>query len=1240
MKLHTDRDKTQGRMFRVSPRLRIGLASGLLAFSAGHLHAAPGVLSQLPLFLTTPVQPNIFFLLDDSGSMDWEVLRVNDGGGSGDLDFTPDNTTEWLEFCRGYNALAYDPTTFTDPQKDLYTPWYGVDRDGNAFTDASPTNAPVNPYTGSAGGSSNCDNNGDVNNSNGRTCDLVSGFDGNGGFYIEWTDNGNGLYDAGECDTANPQYVSAMTDAAERTNYANWFSYYRKREYVMKRAVSEIVDGSTERMGFATINRNNHVVSGNEVGTQIKDMDDLTLPINATAAADKVTLLDNLLGVNSSSTTPLRIGLERVGLYFMDQMNSNVLFGYTPSDDTDSASGHSPILSANLGGTCQQNFAIVMSDGFWNGSTNPTLSGDADNNTDIDEAGPFDGQSYGDSASNTLADVAMYFYEGDLLSITDEVLPVAIPWAPDDIDDCDDVSLSDASGYPNCFDTNTAQHLVTYTVAFGVRGTIPLLDASGINECVPPSRDDTTTSLGWPSSCDGSLSDGWPTPMSNGSTTVDDMRHAAWNGRGLFLSAKDPSELIDSLQDAISDIASRNLPAAAAVAVDSSSIVGGGNLMQGKFDSTNWTGELSSYAVTQTTTSGVTTTSVSGTPTWKAHDLLDARGFSTRIAVTYNGATGIPFAFPADYTDSSNFGVSEISQQQLDDLMQNAPYSTLTTDAAEIAENQTFGESLVDYLLGDDTKEGHTTGKFRDRDSHKLGDIVHSAPIYVGDPDSSRYYSSSYQVWATQPPPTGAYGRQEIVYVGANDGGLHAFDATTGDEIFVYFPQGVFSTETRAGLHYLADRGYEHRYYVDGDIAVQEVYADLDGTGAKWSTVLVGMLRGGGRSVYAIDISDPSVFTTANGVASKILWEFSDTELGYTYGKPTITQLNNGRWAAIFGNGYIPDNAATGEATLFIRYLDSASPSYETISTGVGSNAASDCLDATSSCNGLSSPAVVDLGGDYVADRAYAGDIMGNLWAFDLSAASSSSWGVALGGSPLFTARDSAAIAQPITVQPDVILHPTERHSNTSPNTMVYFGTGQYIAENDPSSTATNSFYGIWDSGSAISSARGTALVEQTITTDTLGTKDIRIMSNNPVDYSTHRGWFVDLPETGERVVSNPLVFGDIVVYNTIIPESNLCSNSGGSSWLMVQSLFDGSEPDFIALDVTGNGVFNEDDQKGGKNVTGVKSGTLNWQITISKSGAGAEGIAFIPALDLDTANIRGGSSVGSRSSWGRYIPE
>jgi type IV pilus assembly protein PilY1 len=270
---------------------------------------------------------------------------------------------------------------------------------------------------------------------------------------------------------------------------------------------------------------------------------------------------------------------------------------------------------------------------------------------------------------------------------------------------------------------------------------------------------------------------------------------------------------------------------------------------------------------------------------------------------------------------------------------------------------------------------------------------------------------------------------------------------------------------------------------------------------------------------------------------------------------------------------------------------------------------------------------------------------------FDLSSSNPDNWGTAYGSNttpiPLFRAINDAGQAQPISGRPIVTLHPTCRHQDTAPNTLVFFGTGQYLTQNDPLTNGVQSFYGLWDRGATITGSRDVALVEQTFTTDIITvdgeSRDVRLISNNPVNYNEPAGpfgWFVDLPENKERVIVNPLIFGELVVYTTLIPAENLCSTSAGTSWLMVHNFADGSEPDITALDVTGDGNFDENDQVQGANVGGVKSGNLYWQPSLVKSGKGAIGTLLLPTDDvdgLDEFKLQGFNDDGKRSSWGRY---
>ena len=404
------------------------------AISAASQAWAVGKLADSPLFLGLEVQPNVLWLVDDSGSMDWEKLLSKEAlaayAASSDsnfhkyyLDFeTPNSDEEKRELCAGYNVMAYNPSR-------TYEPWAGKDRAGNAYSDATISAARKDPYLLASDNYSDSYNNNDSGYDNDKNVQDLRDHR-----YYKWNDfDKDEAYDVGECSTSdsNRVLVSSLS-AKEKTNYANWYSYYRKREYVAKRALSTIITESQARMGLATLHNNN------SVGTLVKDIDDISVPQNSTANSNKRQLLDNLFDINSRNGTPLRQTLEKAGNYFEVGVNpGNGLFGFNPSPS-------SPILPADQGGECQQNFSILMSDGFWNGNS-PSVG-----NTDADSASsPYDGDSYSDSQSNTLADVAMHYYERDLATTLANKVPVIAG-----------------------LDENRAQHMVTYTVAFGVNGQL------------------------------------------------------------------------------------------------------------------------------------------------------------------------------------------------------------------------------------------------------------------------------------------------------------------------------------------------------------------------------------------------------------------------------------------------------------------------------------------------------------------------------------------------------------------------------------------------------------------------------------------------------------------------------------------------------------------------------------------------------------------------------------------------
>jgi type IV pilus assembly protein PilY1 len=530
----------------------------------------------------------------------------------------------------------------------------------------------------------------------------------------------------------------------------------------------------------------------------------------------------------------------------------------------------------------------------------------------------------------------------------------------------------------------------------------------------------------------------------------------------------------------------------------------------------------------------------SSSPAWSAAAMLDnlASPQTSRAIITRNDSQGVAFDW------------ANLSAAQKADLLIEPNGSTGTT---------TKGQARVNYIRGDKSNELGAGGvNFRKRDS-LLGDIINSSPVSVGKPKATWPNAAPFPTAAGQTYSDFSLAqasRPEMAYVGANDGMLHGFKGADGSEAIAYIPKAVFSAAKSSGLHYLTDTNYSHRYYVDMPSVVEDAYFDT-GSGAAWHSVLVGGTRSGGKGIFALDVTNPAVFSEANA-ASIALWEFNssdDADMGYSFSTPTIAMLNNNRWAAIFGNGY--NNNGDGKAKLFILFLDggldgvwTAGSDYIELSTNAGSIVASkNCADPLSDCNGLSTPQKVDTNNDQVVDRVYAGDLKGNLWAFDLSSTNPVSWGVAYSGSPLFVAN------QPITSKPAVISHPTEL-TGTAPNLMVFFGTGQYLTTADINSVATQGFYGVWDNGSA--SLTSANLVEQrffTFTDKAGNTIDaqsaLRVLSDNPVDYSVKHGWFIQF-KNGERITTDPLIYEEVVLFNTRIPSITACTSGGNGSKMFV----------------------------------------------------------------------------------------
>lgn len=623
---------------------------------------------------------------------------------------------------------------------------------------------------------------------------------------------------------------------------------------------------------------------------------------------------------------------------------------------------------------------------------------------------------------------------------------------------------------------------------------------------------------------------GFALPYGVDPSTLDQI--AAAGGTGSAYYANDPASLTTALSAVFHDIEHKS-SSASALATNSTRLSTETVIYQARFNSADWNGQL--LAIPLNSDGSI------GTVLWDAAENIPAA--ASRNILTWSGSAGINFAW------------GDLSSAQ----------QTLLGNA-----------DMVDYLRGSSTNEVKNGGSYRNREKI-LGDIVNSDPVFVGAQNFGYDSLSGTEGGTYKAFLATKASRPKMLYVGANDGMLHGFDAGTGVERLAYVPNAVFGN-----LPQLAQTNYAHQYYVDGSPWVGDAYFAPQGTvGAEaWRSVLIGTTGAGGNAVFALDVSDPASFSAAD-----VLWEFTHTYLGYTIGQPMIARLNNGKWAAIFGNGY---ESTGGTAKLFIVFLDADASD--------GWQQGTDYLifdTNTNTNNGLSSPTLYDQNGDRIADYVYAGDLQGNVWKFDLSSPNSNLWKIAnKSGStyiPFFTARNGVNQAQPITAPVEIGPAPPGKTG-----VMLYFGTGSFFAVGDNTSTKVQSFYALWDnytnnneitySCSGGSCNRDGTLQKQEIIYEGAGpgTHDVRVTTQNAVDYATKRGWYLDLlppsgTAKGERVVSAPLLRHGRVIFTTLIPSDDPCK-FGGDSFIMELAASSGGRLDYSAFDLNDDNLFNSAD--------------------------------------------------------------
>jgi len=779
----------------------------------------------------------------------------------------------------------------------------------------------------------------------------------------------------------------------------------------------------------------------------------------------------------------------------------------------------------------------------------------------------------GGGTSNNLADIAMYYYQTDLRTSTLGNCTGALGAG---------VDVCENNVFKSSTDSNTQQHMTSFTLGLGASGWMNyspsyLSDTSG--DYFSVKQDTTADSGATPPVCSWQANGttcNWPFPGMTGSdgliANIDDLWHAAVNGRGAYFSATDPTSLSAGLSNALAGINARKGSAAAAATSTLNPVAGNNFAYVASYTTVTWKGNLEARGI------NTATGAVSENATWCVENVVagTCAAPGTIIAETsgdvtvYNCVTPnsvictngvmdgtdckVPIATActgtmngkvADVSDtrtiktanSSGTGLVDFTYASLTATQQGyfaaAHIGTLSQWATLDATQRTTaaGANLVAYLRGQYAYEDRTANPvanrlYRYREA-VLGDALESQPAFIGAPVFSYPYPG-YSAYLTAQAS-----RAGTVYMGANDGMMHAFATDTGIERWAYVPSMVIGNMWK-----LADKNYStlHANYVNGSPITSDVCVAncSDAATAVWKTILVAGLNGGGRGYFALDITDPTT--------PALLWEFTDTsgigavqdaDVGYGFGHPVITRKNDGTWVVLVTSGY--NNTSPGDGKGYLYVLNAATGAIiSKISTNTGSTTTPSGLAHIAGWN--NEPTGNQVG--YV----YGGDLQGNVWRFDVNgtAAASIGTGTVMKFASLFS--DAAGTSpQPITTTPVL--------GKIAGKRVVFIGTGKYLETGDLTTTQKQTQYAIKDDDATATlvNPRNT-LVQQTLSNNPDGSAT-RVTSGNAVNFYTGRGWYVDFPDSGERVnVDAELVQGTLLV-PSIVPSNTACS-PGGYGWL------------------------------------------------------------------------------------------
>ncbi|MGO1069261.1 pilus assembly protein [Lysobacter sp. CA199] len=927
-------------------------------------------------------------------------------------------------------------------------------------------------------------------------------------------------------------------------NFANWFQYHRNRTLAMVGAMTEAMDSSVGnlRVGYFTINKRTNVTMRKTAEGNDADRQALYASLKSLNPPDP----DEKIG-----GTPNRDAVAHLGAQFVR------------------TGGNAPVIKA-----CQKNGGMLFTDGATNSDTGPTDVGNADKDLEA----PF-----ADQYSNTIADIATKYYSGDGVPLrTGGGFPAkGAGQVPFPEEAC---KAKPADKRADCV---SDLHMNFYGITLGAKGNIYSVNAA-------MTRDPYKDAPNWNDYAD-------PRTVDDG-TTVDEIWHATINTRGDYINAKTPNDVTAAMRRVISSVGGGNTPSGS-LGLTGARIGSNTFSVVPKYTSANNGTDWYSNLVASKVEYNLLTGKIALTEKWDAATRLENQHTTRSIRFATSNGTAKPTVAPLNATalgdDTATY--NRLCSGALATC--SDPDGTLDIRARlkNGADAVATGAQMIDYLRGDRSQEtSGDVGFFRKRTT-LLGDIVNSTPVVSAPGDDYGYRSLVVESKADK-LDYAAYleskrtGKADMVYVGANDGMLHGFHGTSGDETFGYIPAA--SLDHMGNLLFRYDVAYksqvfDHRYYVDGPIAVSDMH---DGT--AWKTALVATAGAGGRSAFALDVTD-------QGGSPALLWEVDDKvtatdasgkkigdRIGNVLGRPVIVPVMDGttvKWKAIFGNGF---GSISGQAALFVVDMSSGAvstiPAVEAAATApAGKKNGLANLVAVDKWQGSGVGANAKPGRDGLADTVYAGDQTGNIWRFDLRDMS-----VGAGGKPLFTATDKSGNRQPITGGLQV--------TSAGGGSMIYFGTGSFSFTTDPEDKTMQSIYGIVDIDGTQIGKREDTLERQFITGEANGLRSATTKSINALK----RGWYVDLvvdtamngssASVGERFVGYPRLQNGtlyLVTYTPTVSSSTSvsCATDGNNIEYGLNALSGGAELDQVRL--------------GSADGTKLKTGTAGMRLNTGGTG-------------------------------------